>query len=61
MRYLMYRQQDFSHRFLVETLLSVWTKTMKVDTVLDAFGNAPTVLLNAAFELRNPIENIHKY
>ena len=28
---------------------------------MDSFGNAPSVLINAAFQLRNPIENIHKY
>ena len=43
------------------TLLSLWTRNVKVDTLLDAFGNAPSMLLNAAFSLRNPIENIHKY
>jgi polyhydroxyalkanoate synthase subunit PhaC len=49
---------DFS---VDDTLLSVWTKNMNVEAVLDAFGNAPAVLINAAFELRNPIEIIHKY
>ena len=49
---------DFS---LDNTLLSVWTKSAKVDNLLDAFGNAPSTFLNAAFALRNPIENIHKY
>jgi class III poly(R)-hydroxyalkanoic acid synthase PhaC subunit len=49
---------DFS---LDNTLLNVWTKNTKVDALLDAFGNAPSALLNAAFALRNPIENIHKY
>jgi class III poly(R)-hydroxyalkanoic acid synthase PhaC subunit len=44
-----------------DTLLSLWTKNMNVEVLLDAFGNAPSVLINAAFELRNPIENIHKY
>ncbi|MGC1929410.1 MAG: hypothetical protein WA667_10585 [Candidatus Nitrosopolaris sp.] len=34
---------------------------MKVDTLLDAFRNVPSMFLNAAFALRNPIENIHKY
>lgn len=43
------------------TLLSVWTKKMKVDTLLDAFGNVPSVLLNSAFALRNPIEYSLKY
>jgi len=49
---------DFS---VDDTLLSVWTKNMNVEALLDAFGNVPAVLINAAFELRNPIENIHKY
>jgi len=44
-----------------DTLLSIWTKNMNVEALLDAFGDAPSVLINAAFELRNPIENIHKY
>ena len=43
------------------TLWSLWTKNMNVETLLDSFGNAPSVLINAAFQLRNPIENIHKY
>lgn len=43
------------------TLLNLWTRNMKVDTLLDAFGNAPGELLNGAFSLRNPIEYIYKY
>lgn len=43
------------------TLLSHWTRSTKVDAVLNAFGNIPSVFLNAAFALRNPMENIHKY
>ena len=46
---------------LDDTLLGRWTKSMKVDALLEAFGNAPAMLLNSAFALRNPIENIHKY
>lgn len=49
---------DFS---LDDTLLSVWTKGMDVDTVLNAFGNVPSTLLNEAFALRNPVEYSHKY
>ena len=49
---------DFS---LDDTLLSTWSKKMDVDTLLDAFGNAPAILFNSAFALRNPIENINKY
>jgi poly[(R)-3-hydroxyalkanoate] polymerase subunit PhaC len=43
------------------TLLSHWTRSMNVDALLNAFGNVPSMFLNAAFALRNPIENIHKY
>jgi polyhydroxyalkanoate synthase len=49
---------DFS---LDDTLLSVWTKGMDVDMVLDVFGNVPSILLNEAFALRNPVEYSHKY
>ena len=49
---------DFS---LDATLLSVWTKGMDVDTLLNAFGNVPSTLLNEAFALRNPVEYWHKY
>jgi polyhydroxyalkanoate synthase subunit PhaC len=49
---------DFS---LDDTLLSIWSKSMDVDTLLNTFGNAPAILFNSAFELRNPIENINKY
>ena len=34
------------------SLLSVWTKAMKEDYILDAFGNLPGIILNAAFILR---------
>lgn len=44
---------DFS---LDDTLLSVWTKGMDVDTLLNTFGNVPSTLLNEAFALRNPVE-----
>ena len=46
---------------LDDTLLSVWTKGMEVDTLLNAFGNVPSTLLNEAFALRNPVEYNHKY
>ena len=49
---------DFS---LDDTLLSIWSKSMDIDTLLNTFGNAPAILFNSAFELRNPIENINKY
>jgi polyhydroxyalkanoate synthase subunit PhaC len=46
---------------LDNSLLSVWTRSMKEDYLLDAFGNVPGMLLNAAFALRSPIEYSHKY
>ena len=46
---------------LDNSLLSVWTKAMKEDYILDAFGNLPGIVLNAAFILRNPVEYGHKY
>jgi class III poly(R)-hydroxyalkanoic acid synthase PhaC subunit len=46
---------------LDNSLLAVWTKAMKENYLLDAFGNLPEVVLNAAFILRNPIEYSHKY
>ncbi len=49
---------DFS---LDDTLLSIWSKRMDVDTILNAFGNAPSILFNLSFDLRNPVENINKY
>jgi class III poly(R)-hydroxyalkanoic acid synthase PhaC subunit len=49
---------DFS---LDDTLLSVWTKGMDVDTLLNTFGNVPSTLLNETFALRNPVEYSLKY
>lgn len=46
---------------LDNSLLSVWTRSIKEDYLLDAFGNVPGMLLNAAFSLRSPIEYSHKY
>ena len=46
---------------LDNSLLSLWARSMKEDSVLDAFGNVPGMLLNSAFNLRRPIEYSHKY
>jgi poly[(R)-3-hydroxyalkanoate] polymerase subunit PhaC len=46
---------------LDNSLLSVWTRSVKEDYLLEAFGNVPGMLLNAAFNLRRPIEYSHKY
>ena len=46
---------------LDDSLLSVWTKAIKENYVLNAFGNLPGTILNAAFIMRNPIEYSHKY
>lgn len=48
---------DFS---LDDGLLSLWTKRMNVDSLIDTFGNAPSMMLNGAFALRSPIDYIHK-
>jgi class III poly(R)-hydroxyalkanoic acid synthase PhaC subunit len=49
---------DFS---LDDSLLNAWINRLDVDTLLKAFGNVPSTLLNAAFALRNPVEYSHKY
>jgi poly[(R)-3-hydroxyalkanoate] polymerase subunit PhaC len=49
---------DFS---LDSGLLSLWTKGLNVDSLVDTFGNVPSIMLNAAFALRSPIDYIHKY
>jgi polyhydroxyalkanoate synthase subunit PhaC len=46
---------------LDDSLLATWAKAIKVNYLLDAFGNLPGTVLNAAFILRNPIEYSHKY
>jgi class III poly(R)-hydroxyalkanoic acid synthase PhaC subunit len=46
---------------LDNSLLSVWTESVKEEYILDAFGNMPGMLLNGAFALRSPIEYSHKY
>ena len=46
---------------LDDSLLSVWTRAIKEEYILDAFGNLPSMLLNAAFNLRRPVEYSHKY
>jgi polyhydroxyalkanoate synthase len=46
---------------LDDSLLSVWTKAIKENYLLNAFGNLPGTILNAAFIMRNPIEYSHKY
>jgi len=43
---------DFS---LDDGLLSLWTKRMNVDSLVDTFGNAPSMMINGAFALRSPI------
>lgn len=46
---------------LDDSLLSVWTRAIREKYLLNAFGNLPGMVLNAAFILRNPIEYSHKY
>jgi polyhydroxyalkanoate synthase len=49
---------DFS---LDNGLLSMWTKKINVESLVDAFGNAPSMMLNTAFALRSPVDYLHKY
>lgn len=49
---------DFS---IDNNLLSVWTKSINADSLVDTFGNAPSAFINSAFLLRSPIDFLHKY
>jgi poly[(R)-3-hydroxyalkanoate] polymerase subunit PhaC len=42
-------------------LLSVWTRSINPDSIVDTFGNVPGSLINSAFLLRSPIDYLHKY
>ena len=46
---------------LDNSLLARWTRSTNADAIVDAFGNAPSMLLNSAFALRSPIDYLHKY
>lgn len=49
---------DFS---IDNNLLSVWTRSINIDSLVDAFGNVPGSFINSAFLLRSPIDYLHKY
>lgn len=42
-------------------LLSLWTRNIDADAIVDAFGNAPSMMLNLAFALRSPMDPLYKY
>lgn len=44
-----------------ETVIENWTSHMNADRLVQACGNAPGWILNAAFLLRNPVEAAIKY
>lgn len=44
-----------------ETVIENWAAHLNADNLVDTFGNIPGWLLNLAFILRNPIENMLKY
>ena len=44
-----------------KTTIENWAAHLNADHLVDTFGNVPGWLLNLAFFLRNPIENILKY
>lgn len=49
---------DFS---VDNNLLSVWTKNINADAIVDTFGNTPSAFINSSFLLRSPIDVLHKY
>jgi len=49
---------DFS---LDNSVLAQWTRAIDADALVEAFGNAPSAMLNAAFLARSPIDVLHKY
>jgi polyhydroxyalkanoate synthase subunit PhaC len=49
---------DFS---IDNNLLSIWTRNINTDSLVDAFGNVPGSFINSAFLLRSPIDYLHKY
>ncbi|MFB5600747.1 MAG: alpha/beta fold hydrolase [Nitrososphaeraceae archaeon] len=49
---------DFS---IDDNLLSVWTRMINTDSLVNAFGNIPGAFINSAFLLRSPIDYFHKY
>jgi polyhydroxyalkanoate synthase len=42
-------------------LLSVWTRSINPNSIVDTFGNVPGSFINSAFLLRSPIDYLHKY
>jgi hypothetical protein len=52
-------QGDFS---IDNNLLSVWTRSINPDTIVDTFGNVPSAFIDgASFLLRSPIDYLDKY
>lgn len=44
-----------------ETIIENWTSHLNADRLVEACGNVPGWILNAAFLLRNPVEAVIKY
>ena len=42
-------------------LLSIWTRSINPDSIVDTFGNVPGSFINSAFLLRSPVDYLHKY
>jgi polyhydroxyalkanoate synthase subunit PhaC len=49
---------DFS---IDNNLLSIWTRNINADSLVEAFGNVHGPFINSAFLLRSPIDFLHKY
>lgn len=46
---------------LDDGLLTIWTKKIDPESLVDTFGNIPSFMLNTSFALRSPIDFLHKY
>ncbi|MCV0400119.1 MAG: alpha/beta fold hydrolase [Nitrosarchaeum sp.] len=44
-----------------DTVIEKWTEKIPPDVMVEKLGNVPGQLLNFAFMMRNPLENIFKY
>ncbi len=44
-----------------DSILSVWSKELDMDKILDEFGHLDPLMLDTAFVMRNPFRNYEKY
>ena len=46
---------------VANNLLSIWTRNINANSIVDTFGNTPELFINGSFLLRSPIDVLHKY